>query len=719
MRSKNQNINSLVLWFCLIFPLLSWSQNKPYKELRDLLERSNTGDPVQFSKLTQKLEPNVSKESFKIHLLYGYILNNNYERFLSECEHFNREASLLNDEYLDHLKNLIQITYYRLKGQLPQAKSIGSKAISHGKKFNNALWQSQGYRFMAEVYTAEQIQDSAFFYSEKAIQYAKRTSMNIETAQCFFVSAKINQQFSKTEEAVSQTLIALGIVEKNSNSYYSSLYNLYIAELSLFVGNLREAETYLRKSEGQASKKNYVGLLLENQLLQGQIYINKRQIAEALSYLPNTINKLNDLGMLQQVAKGHVILGDAFRAKADYVNAINSYQKSMSGYEALFYMDEIAEVIHKIGEVHYQNNDLINAEMMLQRSIAMRNKAGEKHRIFESYYVLSKIYELKGQSNEAYQYLKRYNEYSRSNSTSIFSKKIEDLTQTNSREERERLIETQEEKLQKELKEKEILQLQSDRQLMGIIIVLVIFILSAIIVFFIVRQRNIAQEQKETEMSQTLLRSQMNPHFIFNALAVIQSYIYESTPEKTSKFLVNFSRLIRLILENSPKEFITIDIEKEILSKYLTTQKLRFEDRFNFTLEIDEQLLFMRALIPPMITQPFIENSIEHGQLHTIEKGLIAIKMIENKGMLEIIITDNGVGRTKAAKIKKNRSHKSMAMDITRERIEILNKKYKGKGSLLVEDLNPEDKSGTRVIICLPMIYENTKFESDEKSTNN
>jgi len=120
--------------------------------------------------------------------------------------------------------------------------------------------------------------------------------------------------------------------------------------------------------------------------------------------------------------------------------------------------------------------------------------------------------------------------------------------------------------------------------------------------------------------------------------------------------------------------------------------------------------VFKRALIPPMITQPFIENSIEHGQLHTIENGIIEIRMKENSGMLEIEIIDNGVGRTRAGKIKKNKTHKSMAMDITRERIEIMNKKYKGKGSLTVTDLDPNQKTGTRVIICLPMIYENTKF---------
>jgi LytS/YehU family sensor histidine kinase len=219
-------------------------------------------------------------------------------------------------------------------------------------------------------------------------------------------------------------------------------------------------------------------------------------------------------------------------------------------------------------------------------------------------------------------------------------------------------------------------------------------------------------------MAQTLLRSQMNPHFIFNALAVIQSYIYENTPEKTSSFLVNFSRLIRLILENSPKEFITIDIEKEILTKYLTTQKLRFEDRFNFKLIIDEDLVSKRAIIPPMITQPFVENSIEHGQLHTVDEGLIEIVMHERDGMLEIEVTDNGVGREKSAKIKRNTNHKSMAMDITRERIRILNKKYKGTGSLEISDLDPILKTGTRVIICLPLIYENIIFERNEKNPN-
>ncbi|NBU48381.1 MAG: hypothetical protein EBS34_13275 [Flavobacteriales bacterium] len=119
-----------------------------------------------------------------------------------------------------------------------------------------------------------------------------------------------------------------------------------------------------------------------------------------------------------------------------------------------------------------------------------------------------------------------------------------------------------------------------------------------------------------------------------------------------------------------------------------------------------------------MITQPFVENAIEHGQLHTIKDGLIKVQIIEKDKMLEISVTDNGVGRDKASQIKKKQSHKSMAMDITRERIKIMNKKYKGRGSMEVKDLNEDLKTGTKVIICLPLIYENSIFDKNEKGIN-
>ena len=242
---------------------------------------------------------------------------------------------------------------------------------------------------------------------------------------------------------------------------------------------------------------------------------------------------------------------------------------------------------------------------------------------------------------------------------------------------------------------------------LGFVIIIVALIIIAglgiIIGFYRWNQIKIKQQRKEAEMSQTLLRAQMNPHFIFNAMSVIQSYIYENDTVNSSKFLVNFSRLMRLILENSSKEFIPLETEIEILEKYLAMQKLRFEERFEYDIKIEENINNDFTVIPPMITQPFIENAIEHGQLHTIEGGFISVSFKKTNDMLSIHIEDNGIGRKGSLTNKKSKAHKSMAMQITRERIDNLNKKYKTSGSLDIEDFNKTLETGTKVLILLPL----------------
>ena len=168
---------------------------------------------------------------------------------------------------------------------------------------------------------------------------------------------------------------------------------------------------------------------------------------------------------------------------------------------------------------------------------------------------------------------------------------------------------------------------------------------------------------------------------------------------------------MRVILENSPKEHIPIATEIEILQKYLEIQKLRFQDRFDFDVHADDILFEESAIIPPMITQPFIENAIEHGQLHTIEGGFIHVGFTKENGMLNISIIDNGVGRKYSSEHKKSSAHKSMAMDITRERINNLNKKYRTEGTLIVEDYDKELETGTKVLISLPYAVEKNPID--------
>ena len=138
-------------------------------------------------------------------------------------------------------------------------------------------------------------------------------------------------------------------------------------------------------------------------------------------------------------------------------------------------------------------------------------------------------------------------------------------------------------------------------------------------------------------------------------------------------------------------------------------QKLRFEDRFEFNILIPDDIFMDHAMIPPMITQPFIENAIEHGQLHTIEGGFISISFSKVKNMLQILIEDNGIGRKGSEVNKKSKAHKSMAMKITKERIDNLNKKYRTEGFLIIEDYDKKLKTGTKVLISLPYKVDNPK----------
>jgi LytS/YehU family sensor histidine kinase len=403
-------------------------------------------------------------------------------------------------------------------------------------------------------------------------------------------------------------------------------------------------------------------------------------------------------------ASGHIAA-----MQGEIEKAIDSYKTAQIYFEKEKMTSELAEVYQGFGELYLKSGDVNKAKAYLELSIESHDEV-QSISLIDRYKMLAQLSMSSGDLQNALKYQNAYILLLESNSIKRNDSKIAELTSSNLREERERLIELQQRSIEKEKKEQEILKLQSDRQLYIAVIFIFAVIFGLVILTLRMKQVRSRQEQREAELSQTLLRAQMNPHFVFNAMSVIQSYIYENNPEKSSQFLVNFSRLMRLILENSPKEFIPIELEMEILDKYLSTQKMRFENRFSYQLNVSEDLLANKAIVPPMITQPFIENAIEHGQLHTVKDGQIEVQMNERDGKLEITIADNGIGRKKSAQTKKIQTHRSMAIDITKERIDILNKKYKFNGSLTFNDLDSKKGTGTKVTILLPLKFDSTNF---------
>jgi len=235
--------------------------------------------------------------------------------------------------------------------------------------------------------------------------------------------------------------------------------------------------------------------------------------------------------------------------------------------------------------------------------------------------------------------------------------------------------------------------------------ILAAFLLS-VILLIILKIRNIAMK-KEVEISRlekeasisnlNFLKSQMNPHFYFNTLNAINCFVVEHDVLSANKFLTTFARLMREILENSQKEFITIAEEREVLLKYLTLQQLRFPDLFEFAVETAKDI--GGSMIPPMLLQPFVENSVEYAFSEMEEKGRINVGFSLENGRIVCKLTDNGIGIKKSEEIKERTNRKSTAIKNINQRIEMLNRIYGAAIKLEIEPAFPENTKNPGTLV--------------------
>ncbi len=249
-------------------------------------------------------------------------------------------------------------------------------------------------------------------------------------------------------------------------------------------------------------------------------------------------------------------------------------------------------------------------------------------------------------------------------------------------------------------------------------VVLVIgFVVFSVYLVFKIRVNNIKNKQqkefeRKVEMSKIelkALRSQMNPHFVFNSLNSIQHYIFNSKSDEAVKYLNKFAKLMRVILNNSDKPTVAIEDDLEALKLYLELEQMRFEDKFEYKFEIDNNVDLDYDIMPPMLLQPYVENAILHGLTPRKEKGLLTIGIRNEEHFIICTITDNGIGRKRSAEIKRTMpgtKHKSFGMKITEERLRILNEISFSQHRVNIIDLENEDGTpgGTKVELYVPVL---------------
>lgn len=245
------------------------------------------------------------------------------------------------------------------------------------------------------------------------------------------------------------------------------------------------------------------------------------------------------------------------------------------------------------------------------------------------------------------------------------------------------------------------------------ILLILLFVVFISVLFFVILLLSTAKDKKKiAELEQRILLSQMNPHFVFNSLTAIQSYIFRNEPYMAGKYLASFSKLVRLILENSRQQYIPISKEMDTLSYYLELQALRFEEKFDFKIDIDEDIDLEHHLIPPMLAQPFIENAIEHGIIHMSNKGSITITFVLSGPSIILEVEDNGIGIEKSLEKTdtKRANHQSLATKITKERIKNIRGAKGQRINLEIIDLSTLPnlgKRGTLVRFTIPILTGN------------
>jgi len=222
------------------------------------------------------------------------------------------------------------------------------------------------------------------------------------------------------------------------------------------------------------------------------------------------------------------------------------------------------------------------------------------------------------------------------------------------------------------------------------------------------KRRISEMNRKISEITQANLRQQMNPHFIFNTLNSIQYYMYQHDKLATNNYLTKFSSLMRKVLDNSQHTSVPLRDELDALRLYLELECLRFKDKFEYNIAVDEEIDPILFKVPTMLIQPYVENSICHGLIPMEGKGFVNVDMKLGPKHIICTIEDNGIGREESGERKKNRTvdHNSLGTQITASRLELVNALYGTSLETIYTDLKNEkgEAKGTRVEIHIPIL---------------
>ena len=543
-----------------------------------------------------------------------------------------------------------------------------------------------------------------------------------EKALSMFRSAAILATTQKDTLNMARVCNATGFYYYNQRNVPSALYEFNKAVD--YGGILKNkdilSEAWFGKILTYNIFEDYDGLY--NSLQQYFVYADtvreKRRLSDAYRLLGQYFRNKNDFTAaidanthsfkLAKMIGDSMLMGAAMNHMAWYNYEMGNLEKSLELYNKniSFYRsggsNVLANVYGNIGNIYRDWERYPEAISNYNKSIELSQKSHDIYNLSWLYSDISKLYERAGDYRRAYD-------------NQVMATLYGDSLMSLNYQQTLASARTQYE-ADKTAKELELLSVKLQRNRLFIWVMIGGFALFAAVTALLInryrfrsQQRIAAMNHKISELNQTNLRQQMNPHFIFNTLNSIQYYVFQNDKISSNNYMTKFASLIRKTLENSRHTEISIKEELDSLKLYLELEELRFKEKFNWTIKVDEEIDTLAYKIPTMLIQPYVENAITHGLMNKDNgKGYLQVELQLHDDQIICTIEDNGIGRAKAMEIKeqKNNNHKSLGTNITESRLKLVNDLYGKSMKVIYTDLlDEEDKpAGTRVEINIPII---------------
>lgn len=591
----------------------------------------------------------------------------------------------------------------------------GNQALVLAKKINfkvaegNALLNIGNSKIIAGDYklALNHFQKAQELFENEIPTPNTQKDIDLGLAKAYGSIGIVLSEQSNYSKALYYYLKSVKIYEKLKDySRCSKLYNnigvIYKSEKS----DSKALEFFTKAEKIQMSLKDENIAITQTNI--ANIYLNQKDYIKAEYYYTIAKKSLEKYPNPRALGEWFNNKGLFFKKQNNNSKAIENWEGALNAFSTIDDKFGKSDTYFYLGTLYFETSNLDLALINCNKSMELGMELNVLELVMKCQKLLSEIYSKKGNTSQAFYYLKKYTSSKDSLINEENIRKSVELSMNYEFDKKELIQKEENEKKQLLLKE------EAKNFKLKVGSIGLIFALIFGIVFLIYNRnqlkKNLTLQKELAEYEQKALHLQMNPHFVFNCLGSISSFIVQNGTDSAIKYLAKFSKLMRLTLEYSKESLIPIDKEIESLRNYLELEQLRFNNKFNFTitktLDVEDDVA-----LPPLLLQPFVENAIIHGVIPNKDKGEIAISFSIQNDSLFCVIEDNGIGINQS-KINKENSvvaHKSMAIDIIKKRLDRIATSTTKRSSIKIEEINENNVIlGTKVILQLPLQYINS-----------